>query len=196
MNKNIKICIFIGFLAITLYILHYNKSQKSQKSQNLSNKEVIYGGEEETGIESNMLDLDNLDCTMEKIEKHNSATDKWIYNNGNIYDLTPILETELVNSDVNIENIIKFFKLSKEQDLSKLFLSVESYNKKIDEFNSKNQENPLLRFDFSNLDNDKITEDNPLNKEQQRIFDKFKFIVIKSVSQFSKGIICPAGLKI
>lgn len=196
MNKNIKICIFIGFLAITLYILHYNKSQKSQKSQNLSNKEVIYGGEEETGTESNMLDLDNLDCTMEKIEKHNSATDKWIYNNGNIYDLTPILETELVNSDVNIENIIKFFKLSKEQDLSKLFLSVESYNKKIDEFNSKNQENPLLRFDFSNLDNDKITEDNPLNKEQQRIFDKFKFIVIKSVSQFSKGIICPAGLKI
>ena len=196
MNKNIKICIFIGFLAITLYILHYNNSQKSQKSQNLSNKEVIYGGEEETGIESNMLDLDNLDCTMEKIEKHNSATDKWIYNNGNIYDLTPILETELVNSDVNIENIIKFFKLSKEQDLSKLFLSVESYNKKIDEFNSKNQENPLLRFDFSNLDNDKITEDNPLNKEQQRIFDKFKFIVIKSVSQFSKGIICPAGLKI
>jgi hypothetical protein len=196
MNKNIKICIFIGFLAITLYILHYNKSQKSQKSQNLLNKEVIYGGEEETGTESNMLDLDNLDCTMEKIEKHNSATDKWIYNNGNIYDLTPILETELVNSDVNIENIIKFFKLSKEQDLSKLFLSVESYNKKIDEFNSKNQENPLLRFDFSNLDNDKITEDNPLNKEQQRIFDKFKFIVIKSISQFSKGIICPAGLKI
>ena len=193
MSKNIKICIFIGFLAITLIILHYNNSQKSQK---LSNKDIIYGGEEETETESNMLDLDNLDCTMEKIEKHNSVTDKWIYNNGNIYDLTPILERELVNSDVNIENIIKFFKLSKEQDLSKLFLSIESYNKKIDEFNSKNLENPLLRFDFSNLDNDKITEDNPLNKEQQSIFNKFKFIVIKSISQFSKGIICPAGLKI
>ena len=31
----------------------------------------------------------------------------------NIYDLTPIL-------DLNIENIIKFFKSSKEQDLSKI----------------------------------------------------------------------------
>ena len=37
-----------------------------------------------------MVDLDNVDYTMEQIEKHNSPTDKWIYNNGNIYDLTPI----------------------------------------------------------------------------------------------------------
>ena len=184
MNKNIKIYICIIFLGSILIILN-----------NLPKKNIIYGGEEETNIESDMVDLDNVDCTMEQIEKHNSPTDKWIYNNGNIYDLTPILEAEIIKADVNIENIIKFFKSSKEQDLSKLFLSIQSYNTIIDEFNKINEDNQLLRFDFGNIDENN-TDISSLNKEKLRLFNKFKFIFIKSISQFSKGLICPSGLKI
>ena len=56
------------------------------------------------------MDLDNIDCTMEQIEKHNSPTDKWIYNNGNIYDLTPILEAEIIKADIKF--ILQYFHLS------------------------------------------------------------------------------------
>ena len=186
--KNIKICICIVFLGIILIILHMTP-----------NKTNMYGGEEETEMETGDLGtIDNIDCTMEQIEKHNKPNDKWIYNNGQIYDLTPIIEAEIINSDTNIENIIKFFKSSEEQDLSKLIGSIEMYNNIITKYNEtvENADDKLIFFDTSNLDESKITETNTRIKEKERLFNKFKFIFIKSVAQFSKGIICPAGLKI
>ena len=186
MIKNIKIYICIVFLGIILIILHMTPNTKT-----------MYGGEEENETEINNLGfIDNVDCTMEQIEKHNNINDKWIYNNGKIYNLTPLIETELINADENIENIIKFFKLSKEQDLSKLFGSIEMYNNVITKYNETNPDDKLIFFDFSNLDESKITETNTRTKEKEYLFNKFKFIFIKSISQFSKGIICPAGLKI
>ena len=186
MSKKFKICICISFLLIGLIIL-CNLS-------NVSNKNVIYGGEEET--ESDLAIIDNIDCTMEQIEKHNSKNDKWIYNNGKIYDLTPIIQAEIINSDMNIDNILKYFKSTEEQDLSKIIVSIEMYNNVMEEYNKKNPDLKLIFFDFSNLDESKINEDNTRLKEQQRIFDKFKFVFIKTLEQFSKGIICPSGLKI
>ena len=186
--KNIKICICIVFLGIILIILHMTP-----------NKTNMYGGEEETEMETGDLGtIDNIDCTMEQIEKHNKPNDKWIYNNGQIYDLTPIIEAEIINSDTNIENIIKFFKSSEEQDLSKLIGSIEMYNDVMSKYNEtvENADDKLIFFDTSNLDESKITETNTRIKEKERLFNKFKFIFIKSVAQFSKGIICPAGLKI
>ena len=186
--KNIKICICIVFLGIILIILHMT-----------SNKTNMYGGEEETEMETDNLGIiDNIECTMEQIEKHNKPNDKWIYNNGQIYDLTPIIEAEIINSDVNIDNIIKFFKSSEEQDLSKLMGSIEMYNNIITKYNEKVESvgDKLIFFDTSNLDESKITETNTRVKEKERLFNKFKFIFIKSVAQFSKGIICPSGLKI
>ena len=186
--KNIKICICIVFLGIILIILHMT-----------SNKKNMYGGEEETEMETDNLGIiDNIECTMEQIEKHNKPNDKWIYNNGQIYDLTPIIEAEIINSDVNIDNIIKFFKSSEEQDLSKLMGSIEMYNNIITKYNEKVESvgDKLIFFDTSNLDESKITETNTRVKEKERLFNKFKFIFIKSVAQFSKGIICPSGLKI
>lgn len=187
MSKKFKICICISFLLIGLIIL-YNLS-------NVSNKNVIYGGEEET--ESDLAIIDNIDCTMEQIEKHNSKNDKWVYNNGKIYDLTPILEAEIINSDINIDNILKYFKLTKEQDLSKIIGSIEMYDNVMEEYNKKNPDLKKLEFfKFDTLDEKKINENNTRLKEQQRIFDKFKFVFIKTLEQFSKGIICPSGLKI
>ena len=184
--KNIKICICIVFLGIILIILHMTP-----------NKTNMYGGEEETEMETDDLGtIDNIDCTMEQIEKHNKPNDKWIYNNGQIYNLTLIIEAEIINSDVNIDNIIKFFKSSEEQDLSKLLGSIEMYNDVMRKYNEKNPDDKLIFFDFSNLDESKITETNTRIKEKEGLFNKFKFIFIKSVAQFSKGIICPAGLKI
>ena len=188
MSKNINIYICIVFLLIILILLN---------TQTIKNK--IHGGEEESEIDLssiNMDNTDNTDCTLEQIEKHNTEKDKWIYNNGNIYNLSPIIDAELITTDINIVNIIKFFKLSKKQDLSMIFKSLESYNDKMLEFNDENPDNTLEIFDFSNLDDTLITEDNSIDKEKIRLFNKFKFTFIKSVSQFSKGIICPAGLKI
>ena len=186
MIKNIKICICIVFFGIILIILNMS-----------SNKTNMYGGEEETAIENDDLSIiDNIDCTMEQIEKHNKPDDKWIYNNGKIYNLTLIIGGEIINSDVNIDNIINFFKSSEEQDLSKLIGSIEMYNNVMSKYNEKNPDDKLIFFDFSNLDESKITETNTRIKEKERLFNKFKFIFIKSIAQFSKGIICPAGLKI
>lgn len=190
MSKKIKICICISFLLIGLIIL-CNLSNVS----NVSNKNVIYGGEEET--ESDLAIIDNIDCTMEQIEKHNSKNDKWVYNNGKIYNLTPIIKAEIINSDMNIDNILNYFKLTEEQDLSKIIGSIEMYNNVMEEYNKKNPDLKKLQFfNFDTLDETKINEDNTRLKEQQRIFDKFKFVFIKTLEQFSKGIICPSGLKI
>ena len=63
------------------------------------------------------------------------------------------------------------------------------YNTIIDEFNKINEDNQLLRFDFGNIDENN-TDISSLNKEKVRLFNKFKFIFIKSISQFSKGLIC------
>ena len=191
MSKNINIYICIVFLLIILILLN---------TQTIKNK--IHGGEEESESDFSSINMDNTDntdntdCTLEQIEKHNTEKDKWIYNNGNIYNLSPIIDAELITTDINIVNIIKFFKLSKKQDLSMIFKSLESYNDKMLEFNVENPDNTLEIFDFSNLDDTLITEDNSIDKEKIRLFNKFKFTFIKSVSQFSKGIICPAGLKI
>jgi len=191
MSKNINIYICIVFLLIILILLN-TKTRKNK----------IQGGEEDSEIDissiniDNTDNMDNTDCTLEQIEKHNTEKDKWIYNNGNIYNLSPIIEAELINTDINIDNIIKFLKLSKEQDLSKIFKSIESYNDKMIEFNKVNPDNTLEIFDFGNLDKEQITDDNSKGKEIIRLFNKFKFIFIKSITQFSKGIICPAGLKI
>ena len=186
MIKNIKICICIVFLVIILIILHMTPNKKN-----------MYGGEEETETDINELaPIDNVDCTMEQVEKHNKPNDKWIYNNGQIYDLTLIIEAELINSDENIDNIINFFKKSEEQDLSKVIGSIQMYDDTMRKYNENNPDDKLIFFTFRTLDKTKITENNTLIQEKERLFNKFKFIFIKSISQFSKGIICPAGLKI
>ena len=41
-----------------------------------------------------------IDCTMEQIKKHNAPNDKWVYNNGKIYE-KPIIEADIINSDNN-----------------------------------------------------------------------------------------------
>lgn len=209
MSKYIYIYICIVFLLIILILL--NTQTKKNKLQ---------GGEEESEIDSLLENMDNIECTLEQIKRHNTEKDKWIYNNGSIYDLSPIIDTELFTTDINIINIIKFFKLSEEQDLSKIFKSIETYNNTMNDFNaknptkpientslpatsampeaveSKNLDNKLETFNFGVLVASQFTEDNSENNEKNRLFDKFKFTFIKSITQFSKGIICPAGLKI
>ena len=301
MNRNIKICICIILMLILLIILYTSPIKKK-----------IYGGEEEESESENIPVLDNIDCTMEQIKKHNAPNDKWVYNNGKIYDLTPIIEADIINSDNNIDNTINFLKTSDEQDLSKLFKSIESYNDTIVNYNiktrnkknnlkgdkddftikneideikykiklyklakpklskiyvptlSKSDRNAMIKKLKDTLKNETIDEDGPwktqedfdssklvlewINKkkpeqsdleflnnynieedkikknlaeletlidnvgfdvtnieagenttliqEQNRAFDKFKFILIKTLEQFSKGIICPSGLKI
>tara|TARA_B110001452_G_scaffold267121_1_gene275860 strand:+ start:762 stop:1283 length:522 start_codon:yes stop_codon:yes gene_type:complete len=162
-----------------------------------SQKNKIQGGEEESAVDSLLENNNNnIDCTLEQVEKHNIEKDKWIYNNGNIYNLSPLIDTDINNADINIDTIIKFFKLSKKQDLSKIFKSIQSYNDTINEFNTENPDNQLDTFDFSDLDTSQTTETNSNTKQKNFLFDKFKFIFIKSITQFSKGIICPSGLKI
>jgi cytochrome b involved in lipid metabolism len=301
MNKNIKICICITLMLILLIILYTSPIKKK-----------IYGGEEDESESENLPVLDNIDCTMEQIKKHNTPNDKWVYNNGKIYDLTPIIEADIINSDDNIDNTINFLKTSDEQDLSKLFKSIESYNDTIVSYNiksrakknnlkgdkddftikneideikykiklykfakpkltqiyvptlSKSDRNAMIKKLKDTLKNETIDEDGPwktledfdssklvlewINKkkseqselnflndfnieedkikknlaeleilidnvgfdvtnieegenttliqEQNRVFEKFKFILIKTLEQFSKGIICPSGLKI
>mgnify|MGYP006088132377 CR=1 FL=1 len=303
MNKNIKICICIGLMLLLLLILYKSSIQKK-----------IYGGEDESESETgNVSILDNIDCTMEQIKKHNVPNDKWVYNNGKIYNLTPIIEAEIINSDNNIENTLNFLKISDEQDLSKLFKSIESYNNTIISYNIKNKNKkdslkgnknnvtikneldemnyksklfklaksklakiftPMLSkkdkktiienlknnlknetidieegpwksredFDSSKLVLEWINKKKPaqteydllndfnieedINKlaisnleilidtvsfdvsnvvkgenttviqEQERVFNNFKFILIKTLEQFNKGLICPSGLKI
>ena len=185
MSKYIYIYICIVFLLIILILL--NTQTKKNKLQ---------GGEEESEIDSLLENMDNIECTLEQIKRHNTEKDKWIYNNGSIYDLSPIIDGEIVTTDINIINIIKFFKLSKKQDLSKIFKSIETYNNTMNDFNAKNPDNKLETFNFDALVASQFTEDNSENNEKNRLFDKFKFTFIKSIAQFSKGIICPSGLKI
>ena len=155
MNRNIKICICITLMLILLIILYKSPIKKK-----------IYGGEEDESESENIPVLDNIDCTMEQIKKHNTPNDKWVYNNGKIYDLTPIIEADIINSDDNIDNTINFLKTSDEQDLSKLFKSIESYNDTIVSYNIK------TRAQKNNLKGDK--DDFTIKNEIDEIKYKIK----------------------
>ena len=103
MNKNLKLGLLIGFLLILLFIINNNRcSKKHNKKTN------IYGGDDNTESEEeeiNLLQVDddninettdekNINCSLEEITKHNSKSSKWIYNNGTIYDLSAIINTD------------------------------------------------------------------------------------------------------
>ena len=211
MNTNLKQGILLGFLLIILFILNINKYTNKIKN--------IYGGEEdgEDGVDGEDgeygeygeggeeggeggVDRDkNIKCSLEEIENNNKVDNKWVYNNGIIYNLTVIINskyTEIGNIDINIKNIITYFKNTQEQDLSKMLKSIEKYNENIKLYNEKitlNKEKikkPLLEFQYNKLGDGQIFD----IEQKQEQFNKFKFIFIKSILQFERGIICPAGL--
>ena len=212
MNKNLKLGLLIGFLLILLFIINNNRySKKNNKKTN------IYGGDDHTESEEeeiNLLQVDGvntnenndeptINCSLEEINKHNSISSKWIYNNGTIYDLSAIINANYVNVDNldrNIKNTVNYFKFTEEQDLSKILKSIEDYNSQMTLY--MNDENKLEIFyidelKFSN-ETDEEDDTNTLSIEEQKLkkFNKFKFIFIKSITQFKKGTICPAGLLI
>ena len=235
MNKNLKQGILLGFLLILLFILNNNKYTNKLKN--------IYGGEEgveddegdeggeggEGGEEENL----NVKCSLEEIEKNNRVDNKWVYNNGTIYNLTTIINSkymEIGTIDPNIKNIITYFKNTQEQDLSKMLKSVDRYNENIRIYNQNvrdkaanvdNTDNidaanaddanidaanidaanaeaanaeadteELLEFQYEALGADQVLD----AEQKQKQFNKFKFIFIKSILQFERGTICPAGL--
>ena len=212
MNKNLKLSLLIGFLLVLLFLINNNRCCKKDNK-----KTNIYGGDDHIESEEeeiNLLQVDGINtnenndeptinCSLEEINKHNSISSKWIYNNGTIYDLSAIINANYVNIDNldrNIKNTVNYFKFTEEQDLSKILKSIEDYNSQMTLY--MNDENKLEIFyvdklKFSN-EIDEEDDTNILSIEEQKLnkFNKFKFIFIKNITQFKKGTICPAGLLI
>tara|TARA_B100001250_G_scaffold411499_1_gene440306 strand:- start:43 stop:750 length:708 start_codon:yes stop_codon:yes gene_type:complete len=233
MNKNLKQGILLGFLLILLFIINNNKYTNKLKN--------IYGGEEgveddEGGEGGEGGENLNVKCSLEEIEKNNRVDNKWVYNNGTIYNLTTIINSKYMEigtidpSIPNIKNIITYFKNTQEQDLSKMLKSVDRYNENIRIYNQNvrdkaanvdNTDNidaanaddaniDAVNIDAANTDTttkdanseellefqyEALGADQVLDAEQkQKQFNKFKFIFIKSILQFERGTICPAGL--
>ena len=203
MDKNLKLGILIGILFLCCFYLY----------KICSTKKIMKGGddhidpdnpegftdEEAPEINFNVdtkttIDKDTVNCNLEQIKKNNNINSKWVYYNGIIYDLTPFINTEYINVDENILNTIQFLKINELQDLSKFLLSIENYNKFIREHNTEVEKNMDLDSEENNLLVNEFKIDNEDLKE--KIFNKFKFIFIKSITQFKLGIICPSGLQI
>lgn len=186
--KIIILCIFVFLLIISLYI----KSLLEKKTiyPNIFKKQ--YGGQ-------------NTDCQLNEVMKHNTNDNKWVYINGTIYDISPLMaftsitDTNLFRN-ISLENVNSFMNLIKStglQDLHKILNSYESYNAEVDKYNDtlnkKNEDEPnsVKPDEFLNkLEFDTSSED--INKS----FSNFKLLLIISLKQFRIGIICPAGLTI
>ena len=138
MIKNIKICICIVFLVIILIILHMTPNKKN-----------MYGGEEETETDINELaPIDNVDCTMEQVEKHNKPNDKWIYNNGQIYDLTLIIEAELIklnNWNLKDNLLSRVYKLNS-------FMDVMSFSNLVSDKSEQIDHHPKMIIDYDTIE--------------------------------------------
>ena len=186
--KIVILCIFVFLLIISLYI----KSLLEKKTiyPNIFKKQ--YGGQ-------------NTDCQLNEVMKHNTNDNKWVYINGTIYDISPLMSfTSITDTNlfrnISLENVNSFMNLIKStglQDLHKILNSYESYNAEVDKYNDtlnkKNADEPgsIKQDEFLNkLEFDASSED--INKS----FSNFKLLLIISLKQFRIGIICPAGLTI
>ena len=186
--KIIILCIFVFLLIISLYI----KSLLEKKNiyPNIFKKQ--YGGQ-------------NTDCQLNEVMKHNTNDNKWVYINGTIYDISPLMAFTSISDtnlfrNISLENVNSFMNLIKStglQDLHKILNSYESYNAEVDKYNDtlnkKNEDEPnsVKSDEFLNkLEFDTTSED--INKS----FSNFKLLLIISLKQFRIGIICPAGLTI
>ena len=207
MDKNLKLGIFIGIIILFCFYLYSTCfTKKIMKGgddpidpEDPDNPEG-FTDEEVAKVDFNLnIDTsvieDTVNCSLEEIEKHNNINSKFVYYNGKIYDISPIINAEYVNVDENILNTIKFLKINKLQDLSKFLISIENYDKFITEHNTEIENN--INLDEEEKKNATLNLFNYDNEDlKNKIFNKFKFVFIKSITQFKKGIICPSGLQI
>ena len=120
-------------------------------------------------------------CSLEEIKKHNNSNDKWIYNNGVIYNLNTLIKKKYVPQiavslvQENFNSLITLFEKTDLQDFSKISKSMKHYNEFID---------------TSSLENTSVFA----GSEEQ--FNDFinTFLSIINISEIKQDIICPAGL--
>ena len=180
-HKFIILCIFI-FLII-LFLNFKNTTIKSE----VSTIKKYTGGQK-------------IDCRLSEIKKHNLIDNKWVYINGIIYDITPIINLDqLASPDIfknismkNVSTFINLVKYTDLQDLHSILKSHESFNIFVNDYNlNEKNEIKVEEFDYEliNSTEDTLTQ---INKE----FSNFKMLLLIALKQFKIGIICPSGLTI
>ncbi len=168
-----------------------NKPQNNKPQNNKpQNNKILKGGDT------------FINCTLEEVLKHNLTNNKWIYINGNIYDISFVINDDLALPSLfkninptNIKTLVNLIKHTDIQDLHQIFKSITDFNTYVNEFKINNPTKTNLVSEFIvNIDTTK-TELEQTNQKNEK-FNKFKVLFLLSISQFKKGIICPAGLTI
>lgn len=179
---NIIYKFIILFIFLLIIFLYYSK-----KNINKTNVKKFQGGSK-------------LDCKLSEVMKHNLNDNKWVYINGTIYDITPIInldaiETPDVFKNINIKNVNTFINILKYtdlQDLHIIFNSYESFNVFVNEYNlNENNKVKIDEFDYGTLISTQDTIEQITKK-----FEDFKLLLLISLDIFKVGKICPGGLLI
>lgn len=185
MNIDSKFIFLVG-LFILLFLIYY----KNNYINNTKNYNKFKGGAE-----------DVINCTLEEVLKHNLRDNKWIYVNGSIYDVTYIINDDLDSSlptlfknvsTTNARTLINLIKYTDLQDLHKIFRSYTYFNDYVNTYNIDEKNTVKVEeFKVEGIDASK-----DIASQTSEKFTKFKLVFLISITQFKKGVICPAGLTI
>ena len=180
-----KFIILIIFIFLIILFLNIKKNRIKSQLTTIQNQT---GGQQ-------------LNCNLSEIKRHTLIDNKWVYINGKLYDITPIINTSLEDTgpsaafaNIRIKNVNTFLKILKYTDLQDLHIllkSVETFNIFINNANLEDDTLKLDEFDYE-LSDPTIDTVNKINME----FNKFKVLLLISLEQFKLGIICPGGLTI
>jgi len=150
-QKYILICILL--ILFLLYVINIsknkskniiNKGKNKITNKNIKNKSKnnIYGGNTLTN------------CTLNDISRHNTVSDKWVYLNGIIYDLSRLNENTYPDNIIklyddnlakkNIITTINIIRYTDLQDLYIIFKSITAYNSFI------NSNRDAIKFKYDN----------------------------------------------
>ena len=190
--KFVLLVLFIFLLTMCLSCSKKNNKPQNNKLENnkLENNKLLKGGEK------------IINCTLEEVLKHNLTNNKWIYINGNIYDISFVINDDLALptlfkniNPTNIKTLVNLIKHTDIQDLHQIFKSINDFNTYVNEFKTNNPKKTNLVSEFIVIIDTTKTQPEQLNQKTLK-FNKFKVLFLLSISQFKKGVICPAGLTI
>ena len=190
--KFVLLVLFIFLLTMCLSCSKKNNKPQNNKLENnkLENNKLLKGGEK------------IINCTLEEVLKHNLTNNKWIYINGNIYDISFVINDDLALptlfkniNPTNIKTLVNLIKHTDIQDLHQIFKSINDFNTYVNEFKTNNPKKTNLVSEFIVIIDTTKTQPEQLNQKTVK-FNKFKVLFLLSISQFKKGVICPAGLTI
>jgi len=205
MNIKFKFVLLVLFIFLLTTCLSCSKQNNKLENNKPQNNKLENNKPQNNKLENNKLLKGGekiINCTLEEVLKHNLTNNKWIYINGNIYDISFVINDDLALptlfkniNPTNIKTLVNLIKHTDIQDLHQIFKSINDFNTYVNEFKTNNPKKTNLVSEFIVIIDTTKTQPEQLNQKTVK-FNKFKVLFLLSISQFKKGVICPAGLTI